>query len=72
MKRAITISEGIIALVLTITGLWVGINNAVAALEVKVEIHERRIEKIEDKLDIIISGINDIKIELKDKQNRNQ
>lgn len=84
MKKEITIgqlvSASVAILISLITG-WITMNNKVTALETKMNIKdteeynyrlslEKKLEKMDLKLDDLKQSNNDIKVELQNKENR--
>jgi len=74
MKRAINITELFIASVCVIGSVlvfWKNTDVRLTALEIRVEKQEQSSEKIIQKLDAVQQSINDIKIALQNKEDRN-
>ena len=74
MKRSINLIELISACVLVFGGVlifWKNTDVRLTALEIRVEKQEQNSEKIMQKLDILQQGINDVKVALQNKEDRN-
>ena len=54
----------------SIVGVYVSLQTRIKALEIRVEQREKTEDRVMTKLDHISEDINDIKIELQNKQNR--
>ena len=74
MKRSINLLELISACVLVFGSVlifWKNTDVRLTALEIRVEKQEQNSEKIMQKLDILQQGINDVKVALQNKEDRN-
>jgi uncharacterized membrane protein len=74
MKRSINLIELISASVLVFGSVlifWKNTDVRLTALEIRVEKQEQNSEKIMQKLDILQQGINDVKVALQNKEDRN-
>lgn len=74
MKRSINLIELISASVLifgSVLIFWKNTDVRLTALEIRVEKQEQNSEKIMQKLDILQQGINDVKVALQNKEDRN-
>ena len=74
MKRTINITELIIGCVCVIGSIlmfWKNTDVRLTALEIRVQKQEENSDKIMQKLDALQQGINEVKVSLQDKQDRN-
>jgi hypothetical protein len=74
MKRSINITELLIASACIISSVlifWKNTDVRLTALEIRVEKQEQSSEKIIQKLDNLQEGINDVKVALQNKEDRN-
>lgn len=73
MKKEITLGQLLsvgVTVLLTIISGWITMNNKITKIEARQEMSEKRWEKIELKLDENLSAINQVKVELQNKKNR--
>ena len=74
-KRTVSIIEllGIAVLILgSVLMFWKTTDIRLSALEIRMNEKERTDQQINDKLDKLQDGINDVRLTLKDKQDRKQ
>jgi hypothetical protein len=74
MKRAITIGE-VIGIVIILAGgffaFWKNTDVRLTALEIRVAKQEQISDKILEKLDVLQESVNDVKVTLQNKEDRN-